>query len=57
MGRRLTRLALDAIRAYHRALRGLGCWFYARTLPPRWTSRLYRRLYARQFDANKPDGE
>ena len=48
--KRLTRLALKAVLAYHRSLRALARWILARTLPPAWSSRLYRRLYGMQFD-------
>ena len=49
---RLTRLALDAILSYHRLLRKLARWLFDQTLPPHWTARAYRRLYASQFEIN-----
>lgn len=48
--KRLTRLALKAIFAYHHALRALARWIWAQTLPSAWSSRLYRRLYVGLFD-------
>lgn len=48
--KRLTRLVLKAILGYHQELRALARWIWARTLPPAWSSRLYRRLYAGLFD-------